>query len=90
LGIEHVDRSHLHTISPTRISQLGGIDVVSPIRYDQGESGEPIDNGLSSLWVRESLKKLLEDQACGENRFAGLKGLFKPTNLGTRGWSIST
>ena len=45
LGIEHADRSHLHAMSPTYISQLSGINVVSPVRYHQGESGEPGRNG---------------------------------------------
>jgi len=88
--MEYVDRSHLHAVSSTRVSQLSGINVVSPIRYEQGKGGEPIHNGHPSLWARESLKKLLEYQARGENRFAGLKGLFEPTNLGVRRWSIST
>ena len=89
LRVEHVDGSCLHAFASARISELSCGYVVFPIRYDQGEGGEVSHNGLPSRRARESLKKLLEDQARGENRLACLKGLFKPTNLGTRRWGIS-
>ena len=90
LSIERIDGSNLHTFPPARISQPGRGNMVFPIRNNQGKGGEPIHNGLLSLWTCKSLKKLLEDQARGENRFARLKGLLKPTNWGTWWWSIST
>lgn len=90
LSIERIDGSYLHAFPPARISQLGRGNMVFPIRNNQGKSGEPIHDGLLSLWTCKSLKKLLEDQACGENGFARLKGLLKPTNLGAWWWSIST
>jgi hypothetical protein len=53
---QHVDRSNLHVIAPAGISKLSRADVVFPIGYDQGKGGKAIDNGLTSLRARESLK----------------------------------
>lgn len=56
---KHVDGSYLQTVTPARISKLSSRNVVFPIRYDQGEGGETVHNGLSSLRPREALKELL-------------------------------
>ncbi len=53
------------------------MNVVLPVRYDQGERRKPFHDGFPSVWACETLKQFLEHQACCENRLACLKRMFE-------------
>ena len=61
LSKQCVNGAHLYALPPAGVSQLGCVNVVLPVRYDQGECGEPLHDGIPSFRARKTLKQFLED-----------------------------
>ena len=66
------------------ISHLGRSDVIVPIWRQQGDGGKTIKNLVAGLRTRKALKKLLKDEAGGQNSLASLNRLDEYPDF--RGW----
>jgi hypothetical protein len=88
LGKEGVDRSSLNACSSAAVSQLGGFSMILAIRREERYCGKAVQNLRASLWTRETLQKLLENEACGQKHLACLDGADKRVHfLGLRRWA---
>lgn len=84
-----IDGADLQAGAATAVSQLGGFDVILPVRREKRQVVEVIDDRLACPWPGESLQKLLQDQAGRENHAAALQGGAKRVHLG-RGSDLVT
>ena len=64
LGNDRVDRSDLHSRSAACIPEFCSGDMILSGRLNQRQRSEPLDDLRAGFRARESLKKLLQDEAC--------------------------
>lgn len=60
---QRIDRSQLHTRAPAGVAQERGVDVVLPIRCDEWQFSESIDDVAAGAGPGEALQQFLEDKA---------------------------
>ena len=60
---KRVDRADLNSAAPARGSEVGCVDVVSPIGHHERQSGKALHDALAGFRPGEALKQLLKDEA---------------------------
>lgn len=67
LDKQRIDGSDLDSTTATRVSDLGGFNVVFAVRYQESQGREPLHELISRLGPGEALKQLLKYKASGEH-----------------------
>ncbi len=75
LNKQGIDGADLNPSAPADIAQLGGCDVVLPIRRDKGQGLKALDDGLRRTRAAEALKQFLQDQSSGEDSSSASQSL---------------
>ena len=78
---ERVDRTQLHTRPAACASEARCSDVVFPIWLNQSERGKALHDLLARLGPGEALKKLLQDEASGDNDIRSGKSVLQRPHL---------
>ena len=86
---QRVDRSGLNSCAPAVIAQSGSFDVIRSIRNEERNRGEAIQDLRLGFRAQEALQKLLEDEARGENQFAGLDRPDQRPHFTCRRWGLA-
>jgi hypothetical protein len=81
LSKERIDRSNLYARSPATIAQLGGIDVIAPVRRQERECGKPIQYLFSRFGAVETLEQFLQDETCRQDALASFQGSDQSADL---------
>jgi hypothetical protein len=74
----------LYAGAPAAVAQTGGFDVIGPIRHDERNRVESIQDLCRGLRAREALQKLLEDEPGGEEHFACVDSADERLDFGCR------
>lgn len=85
LGKKRIDRAHLDPGSTASVAQLGSLDVILPVRSDEGQCGKSLENVSARTRAGETLKQLLQDKAGCHDDFLALEGIAQFTDLRDRG-----
>lgn len=85
---KRVDRRDLHAISAAMVSQLRRIDMIVAIRNDEGQGGKALDNPGTAFRPGKALKKLLQDKAGRQKRFAVPDGFNQRPDFRPLRWLI--
>lgn len=72
---QRIDRANLKPGPPATVTQPGGIDVVLPIRDEERQRGEALENLLARLGSRKPLQQFLQHEPGGVNLFSGVERL---------------
>lgn len=67
---ESVDRTDLHAMPPAGRAQIRRGDVVVPVRHEQRQRREPLEDRVARLRSLEPLQDLLQNQAGRADRLA--------------------
>lgn len=84
LGKKRIDRAHLDPGSTASIAQLGSLDVILPVRPDEGQCGKTLENVSARTRAGETLKQLLQDKTCCHDDFLALEGIAQFADLRDR------
>lgn len=87
---QNVNCASLNACSPAVIPQLSGFDMIVAIRRQERYRGKSLQNLRASSWARETLQKLLKDEARGKQHLAYLDGLNERLHFLGRGWLVAT
>lgn len=90
LGEQGVDGANLHTRAPAAIAQFRGVDVILPVRSQQRQGREPLDDVFACTRAGESLQQFLQDQPRGHDGFAAFKGVAQRVYLWGGGGLVAT
>lgn len=85
-----VDGSDLHTSTAADVTKLGCIDVILPVRHQQGQSSESFNDLLASFGTGEPLQQLLQNEPGSQYRVAVFKGSQQSGYLRDRRRSITS
>ena len=77
LGEQGVDGADLHAGATAAIAQIRGVDVILPVRCDERQRREPLDDVFARTRAGESLQQFLQDQSRSHDDFTDLKGAAK-------------
>ena len=79
LGKQCIDRSELYACTPASISEFGCLNVVLPIRRENGKGLESRDDVSACSGSGKSLEKLLKDQSGGHYKVIAFeRGVQRP------------
>jgi len=67
-----IDGADLHPGATAAVSQLRGVDVILPIRCEERQRCEPIDDVFACTRTGEALQQFLQDQPRCHNGFVRL------------------
>jgi hypothetical protein len=82
---EHsVDGTDLYTATVTRVSDVGGFDMVFPVGLKETEGGEPLDQLAACSTPGKALEKFLQDQTRREDLIGSLESVLKRLDLRRR------
>ena len=84
-----VDGTKLHASSSARVAKACCSNVVFTVRLEQCERRETFNYLLTCLGARESLQKLLQDEAGGNHDVRSGKRFLQRLNFGFFGLNIS-
>lgn len=70
-----IDRANLQTGPTTAISQFRGSDMILPVRRQQRQRREPIDDVFPRSRTGEALQQFLQDQPRSQDRCATFEGI---------------
>ena len=70
-----VDCANLHAGATAVIAQFRGIDVILPVRSEERQGLEPVDDVFARAGSGESLQQLLQNHPCGDDEFAAFNGV---------------
>ena len=71
---QRIDGADLNAAAPAGVSQLGRLDMVAPVRNQQRQRGEAIEDLRAVPRSREALQKLLKNEPGGHEFLAHLDG----------------
>ena len=71
---ERVDGADLNAAAPAFVSQFGCVHVVSPVRNQERQRREPIEDLHTVPRSGEALQKLLQNKTGGHELLAGFDG----------------
>ena len=77
LSEQGVDGADLHAGPTAAIAQIRGVDVILPVRCDERQRREPLDDVFARTRAGESLQQFLQDQSRSHDDFTDLKGAAK-------------
>lgn len=75
LGQQRIDRTGLYSPAATTVSQIGGLNMILTGRHQERYGGKAVKDLIARFWTGKPLKKLLQNKAGGNNRFARLDGM---------------
>lgn len=81
LNQQRVDRADLYTRASTGISDLRRSNVVLPVRVDEWQCLEPLDDGRRCAWSVEPLKKFLKNKPSSYDRIRASQCFHENANL---------
>jgi hypothetical protein len=84
LNEQGIDRADLDTVSATGVTNLGCLDVIFPIRLEECDGAEALDELGACLRPREALQKFLQDETGGEDLIGAEKRASQDGHLGLR------
>ena len=87
---QRINGPDLHAGAAARIAQIGGGDVIVPIRREKGQRREAGQELCARPWAREALQQFLQDEAGGEDRLAAFNGANQGIGLLGGGSGISS
>lgn len=85
-----VDRAELHPHAPTTVAQVRGVNVVLPVRNEERQGREPLDDVSPCARASEPLQEFLQDQPRGHHYFAALQGAAQGLCFRRRRRGVST
>ena len=78
---DRVDRANLQAGATTAIAQFRGLDMIQPIRSQEGQRRKAVNDVLSRLRAGKSLQQFLQDQTRDYNRFTAFERVAQYVNL---------
>ena len=87
---QRVDGTDLHTGPTTAVAQLRGSDVIFPVRAEERQSPEPVNDVLTRAGSGKTLQQFLQDQPRGHDRFAAFESAAQRIDLWDGGDLIAT
>jgi hypothetical protein len=87
---QSVNCASLNACSPAVIPQSSGFDMIVAIGRQERYRGKSLQNLRASFWARETLQKLLKDEARGKQHLAYLDGLNERLHFLGRGRLVAT
>jgi hypothetical protein len=82
-----VDGTYLQTGPATAVSQFRRIDVILPVRGQERQGCEPVDNVFARARTGKSLQQFLQNESGGQDSCATFKGIAQRSYL--RSWRSS-
>ena len=70
-----VDGADLHTRATAAIAQFRGVDVILPVRSEERQGREPVDEVFARTRAGKPLQQFLQDEPRGHDGFAAFKGV---------------
>jgi hypothetical protein len=80
-----VDGPELDPVTPARIAEIGGRDMVIAVRHDHRQRGEARHDSVAGRGAAEALQQLLKDEAGREHRLPGGERLSQTGGFGGLG-----
>ena len=71
LGKQRVHSADLHAVSPAAVAQLSRLDMVAPVRNQQRQRSEAIEDARSVPWTGKPLQQFLQHQPRRRELFTG-------------------
>lgn len=76
-----VDRAHLNAGATTAVAQLCSVDVILPVRAEEWQGGESLDDVPARSRSGEPLKQLLQNEPRGHDNLLTLEGVAQRAHL---------